>query len=577
VTRLAGRKQRRIEVGSHESYRRAKSGAGGAIMLTRFVLAFLFAVSPTSIGAAPNSDPAPDTTAAVSTAPPDPILVLLSTLRESSRARDSLTVIADTTTSENAREFLEELIWEREVASHAAVIELTDKIKDEESQGRDLTEVRRVLNSAIRSGWPEYLNQIKRRREALAGLGRSSEAVSGAERIAIESRMSYQSDRLLEASEFLVDDVRALERIGADVSEVRAFLVRELPAAATGMVTRMQLVSRDRANAGERLSGDASNAELRYAFEAAGERLKRATVSLEKAVHLMDRLDLPVDDLKVALITATGRVTADVFRWKVLLGLWKGFWGRLVELLAVKAPQWLFQGALIVLTFLGFRTLSRLAGRLVKHAIGRSNFSALMRDTIVRLSTYGVMLVGFFVILTQLGVEVAPLLAGLGVAGVVVGFALQNSLSNFAAGGMILSNHPFDVGDDVEVAGVTGTVRRMSLVSTTILTADNQTLIIPNSSVWGGVIRNRTAQPIRRVDQTFSIGYGDDLEKAERVLREIVAAQANVLKEPAPVIRLHQLADSSVNFVVQVWTAKERYQEVHWDITRALKLRFDEE
>jgi small conductance mechanosensitive channel len=117
----------------------------------------------------------------------------------------------------------------------------------------------------------------------------------------------------------------------------------------------------------------------------------------------------------------------------------------------------------------------------------------------------------------------------------------------------------------------------MSLVSTTILTPDNQTLIVPNSTVWSGVIRNRTAQPTRRVDLMFSVDYGDDVEKAERALREVVNAHPNVLKEPQPVIKLHQLADSSVNFVVRAWAAKDRYWDVYWDLTRAVKLRFDEE
>jgi small conductance mechanosensitive channel len=117
----------------------------------------------------------------------------------------------------------------------------------------------------------------------------------------------------------------------------------------------------------------------------------------------------------------------------------------------------------------------------------------------------------------------------------------------------------------------------MTLVSTTILTADNQTLIIPNSTVWGGVIRNRTTQPTRRVDLAFGIGYGDDVAKAERVLTEIVVGHPNVLADPAPVIRLNQLADSSVIFVVRVWTTRERFPDVTWDLTRSVKLRFDEE
>jgi small conductance mechanosensitive channel len=117
----------------------------------------------------------------------------------------------------------------------------------------------------------------------------------------------------------------------------------------------------------------------------------------------------------------------------------------------------------------------------------------------------------------------------------------------------------------------------MSLVSTTILTFDNQTLIVPNKKMWGDVIRNMTSQHTRRVDLMFATGYENDVATVERVLQEIAKADERVLKEPAPVIRLHQLADSSVNFIVRVWTRREDYWDVYWDITRAVKLRFDQE
>jgi small conductance mechanosensitive channel len=291
----------------------------------------------------------------------------------------------------------------------------------------------------------------------------------------------------------------------------------------------------------------------------------------------MSKLGLETSALRVALITATGRINADVFKWSVAMGLLKNLWQRLVDTLAAKSAPFLFQGLLIVLTFFAFRTLAKLVRRGVRRAVRYSKFSQLMRSTVVSLAGNAVMLVGLLVILTQLGVQVAPLLAGLGIAGFIVGFAMQSTLSNFAAGAMILTNQPFDIGDEIEVAGVTGTVRKMSLVSTTILTPDNQTLIIPNSSISGGVIRNRTAQPLRRVDLTFGIGYGDDIDRAESLLREIVDANENVVKDPAPIIKLHQLADSSVNFVVRAWAAKERYWDVYWDVTRAVTLRFDAE
>ena len=130
--------------------------------------------------------------------------------------------------------------------------------------------------------------------------------------------------------------------------------------------------------------------------------------------------------------------------------------------------------------------------------------------------------VGILFALSQLGISLGPLLAGLGIAGFIIGFALQDSLSNFASGMMILVYRPFDVGDFVEAGGVTGKVDRMSLVNSTFKTLDNQVVVVPNNVIWQNVIINLTAQRTRRVDLTFSISYGDDIDKAKAILKDIV-------------------------------------------------------
>ena len=187
------------------------------------------------------------------------------------------------------------------------------------------------------------------------------------------------------------------------------------------------------------------------------------------------------------------------------------------------------------------------------------------------------MALGVLMALSQVGISLAPMLAGLGVAGFIVGFALQDSLGNFASGAMILIYRPFDVGDLIEITGASGLVKKMNLVSTTILTLDNQTLVVPNSKIWGDVIKNVTAQKERRVDLEFGIAYDDDIELAERILDEIVSAHKNVLKHPKPMIKLHTLGESSVNFIVRPWTKTEDYWDVYWDLTREVKMRFDRE
>ena len=161
--------------------------------------------------------------------------------------------------------------------------------------------------------------------------------------------------------------------------------------------------------------------------------------------------------------------------------------------------------------------------------------------------------------------------------GFVVAFALQGTLSNFASGIMILLYRPYDIGNFVEVAGQAGTVNAMSLVSTTLLTPDNQRLTIPNGSIWGGVIRNVTAMPTRRVDMTFGIGYADDMDKAAEIIREVVTAHEKVLEDPAPQIEVAELADSSVNFVCRPWAKTGDFWAVKFDVTKRVKERFDAE
>jgi small conductance mechanosensitive channel len=170
------------------------------------------------------------------------------------------------------------------------------------------------------------------------------------------------------------------------------------------------------------------------------------------------------------------------------------------------------------------------------------------------------------------------MLAGLGIAGFVLGFALQETLGNFAAGVMILAYRPYDVGDLIECSGgVFGKVSAMNLVSTTILTPDNQTRVVPNGKIWGDVITNVTAQKVRRVDLTFGISYADDIPHAEEVLWSIVKEHPMVLDDPPPIVKVHELGDSSVNFVVRPWVSRDDYWDTHWDITREVKLRFDRE
>lgn len=299
--------------------------------------------------------------------------------------------------------------------------------------------------------------------------------------------------------------------------------------------------------------------------------------SLKNISEQLQSREIDTADLDQLLLERSGKITLDVLNPDVALGLLSSWSKSVRNWYQQEGPSILFKLILIGLILLVFRLLASVARWIARRLVNRGRFSVLLQDFLVGLAGSLVTITGFIIALTQIGFSLGPILAGFGVVGFILGFALQETLSNFASGLMILAYRPFDVGDLIEAGGVLGHVREMTLVSTTITTVDNQRIIVPNNKIWGDVIKNVNAEEHRRVDMVFGIGYGDDIEKAQSVLEELVSAHPSVLAEPAPVICLHNLADSAVEFVVRPWTASEDYWKVYWDLTKAVKHRFDDE
>jgi small conductance mechanosensitive channel len=186
------------------------------------------------------------------------------------------------------------------------------------------------------------------------------------------------------------------------------------------------------------------------------------------------------------------------------------------------------------------------------------------------------MVVVIIAALKQLGFETNSFVAMIGAAGLAVGFALQGSLSNFAAGIMLIIFKPFQVGDLVEIGGKTGIVREIHIFNTMLDSVDNVRVIIPNGDVTGGSILNYTVNGTRRVDLVIGVSYEDDLQKAEGVIRGIIAENQKVLAEPAAVVAVSELGDSSVNFVVRPWVKAADYWDAYFDLTGKIKVALDE-
>jgi len=310
--------------------------------------------------------------------------------------------------------------------------------------------------------------------------------------------------------------------------------------------------------------------------------LESVTKLKEQQTALTDRLKAVIDEFQAkggtsedfeAYIKAISGVEVDVSdagaTWTVITGWLMSMEGGL---------RWAKNIAFFLVIILVSWILSNVIGKAVQKAVANiKSTSALLKDFIVNITRKAVFIVGFVVALSMLEVNIGPLLAAIGAAGFIMGFALQGTLSNFAAGILILIYRPYDVGDLVEVGGMLGKVDAMTIVSTTLRKPDNQKVVIPNNMIWGDIITNITGTSKRRVDLVFGIGYSDDIAKAQKVLEEILANHEAILKDPAPVVKVHELADSSVNFVVRPWVETGNYWDVYWDVTRSVKERFDAE
>ncbi len=177
--------------------------------------------------------------------------------------------------------------------------------------------------------------------------------------------------------------------------------------------------------------------------------------------------------------------------------------------------------------------------------------------------------------LDQLGVETTSIVAILGAAGLAVGLALKDSLGNFAAGVMLIIFRPFKVGDYVEAGGAAGVAKEVHIFNSIFTTPDNKTVIVPNGAIMSGVIVNYSAMPTRRVDMVIGVGYSSDLSKVKTIIKGILEADTRVLADPAPVVAVSELADSSINLVVRPWVNSADYWAVMWDTTEKVKKEFD--
>lgn len=246
-----------------------------------------------------------------------------------------------------------------------------------------------------------------------------------------------------------------------------------------------------------------------------------------------------------------------------------------IDWFIANAPTWAMNLAMAALTLIVGAVVIKMISAAVRKAsekAGRKKLFASFIASVVSKSCWTVLAI---MVLGRLGVNVAPLIAGLGVTGFIVGFACQESLSNLAAGLMIAINEPFKCGDFIEAAGHSGTVREVNMMATVMTTPDNKRIVLPNKGVWGGPIVNYSANDLRRVDLQIGIGYGSDIAKALATVEETVRALPGVIAEPAPAVGVAGLDASQITLNVRPWCANADYWTVYAAALPAIKSALD--
>jgi small conductance mechanosensitive channel len=292
----------------------------------------------------------------------------------------------------------------------------------------------------------------------------------------------------------------------------------------------------------------------------------------------MDDANLNTTEYRRILIESTGKLSSDILYREVFTQLAQRWIKKSLTYIEHNGINFIFNAFAFIGIIIIFMLIAKLTQGILRKSFNASqNQSTLLEAMLTTLICRSIIFVGILIALAQLGISLGPLLAGLGIAGVIIGFALQDTLGNFASGIMIIFYRPYDVGDMIVVGGIYGKVESMNLVSSTVLTIDNQTLVIPNSKIWGDVIKNVTHQKTRRVDMEFHAPLSEDVDRMLALFKDITHAHRLALDSPEPLIRLDRIERDSLVFIVKPWVKTTDYWEVYWDIQEAVKRRFDAE
>lgn len=237
--------------------------------------------------------------------------------------------------------------------------------------------------------------------------------------------------------------------------------------------------------------------------------------------------------------------------------------------------QWAVNFGSAIIVFIVGRFIVRMIVKLLSHAMRSSKMDELLVNFISSIAQAVLLLFVIIASLEQLGLDTTSLVALIGAAGIAIGLALKDSLQNFSSGVMLIIFRPFKNGDFIEAGGVLGVVEHIGIFTTNLKTGDNKEVIVPNGQIYGGTITNYSSKPTRRVDMTVGISYGSDLKMAKEIINDLLNKDTRILRDPAPVIAVGALNNSSVDLVVRPWVKSGDYWAVMWDFNENVKHAFD--
>ena len=252
-------------------------------------------------------------------------------------------------------------------------------------------------------------------------------------------------------------------------------------------------------------------------------------------------------------------------------------WNQLLEMAQTKGIDFGINLAIALAIFYVGRFVIKLIVRGIRKVLRSQEVDKTLETFVCNLVSIVLLVVVVIAAIGQLGIQTTSFIAIFGAAGLAVGLALQGSLSNFTAGVLIVLFRPYKVGDFIEAASIAGVVEQVQILTTVLRTGDNKQIIVPNGQIMDSIITNYSANDTRRVDMVVGVSYDDDLDKVRSTLQQLIDAEDRVLDEPACTIAVSALADSSVNFVVRPWVKSSDYWGVMFDMTEAIKKRFDQE